>query len=227
MPYSMPYQDIFTSRLNDLKKIADELPVAIIVHRVDTMQIVYMNSTGLKELGTSQKELERLQPEEYYLKYFNSDGTEDVVPKVMLFIKAKGAADRISYFQQVRTAHSTEWQLYVSNTRVFNRDENGDATHLLTTASGLDPVHHITAKVGRLVDEISFLRQSNLLFLTLTKREKEILALMALGFSSVEIADKLFISIATTNTHRKNIRAKLRLKNNFETVKFAQAYNLI
>ena len=98
---------------------------------------------------------------------------------------------------------------------------------MLTIASVLDPVHHITAKVGRLVDEVAFLRHNNLLFLSLTKREKEVLKLMALGLSSGEIADKLFISITTADTHRRNIRGKLNLKNNFDTVRFAQAYNLV
>jgi PAS domain S-box-containing protein len=43
-----------------------------------------------------------------------------------------------------------------------------------------------------------------------TRRELDIIALMDTGHSSIEIAHKLFISVQTVSTHRKNIRKKLR-----------------
>lgn len=46
----------------------------------------------------------------------------------------------------------------------------------------------------------------------LTVREKEVLALVAMGHSSKEIADKLFISVHTVISHRKNITEKLGIK---------------
>lgn len=55
----------------------------------------------------------------------------------------------------------------------------------------------------------------------LSVREKEIVALIAQEFSSVEIAEKLFISQYTVDTHRKNILAKLRVKNAAGIMKFA------
>lgn len=47
----------------------------------------------------------------------------------------------------------------------------------------------------------------------ITKREKEILKLIAEGLSSQEIADKLFISVRTVETHRQNLNQKLDIKN--------------
>ncbi len=46
----------------------------------------------------------------------------------------------------------------------------------------------------------------------LTQREKEILRMVAMGYSNKEIADTLFISIHTVITHRKNITGKLGIK---------------
>lgn len=46
----------------------------------------------------------------------------------------------------------------------------------------------------------------------LTAREVDVLRTVALGFSNKEIADKLFISIHTVITHRKNITEKLGIK---------------
>lgn len=61
----------------------------------------------------------------------------------------------------------------------------------------------------------------------LTKREKEILKLIAEGLSSQEIADKLFISLRTVETHRLNINQKLDVKNTAGLVKEALKRGLI
>ena len=49
-----------------------------------------------------------------------------------------------------------------------------------------------------------------------TAKEKEILELMAQGFSSKEIASRLFISFHTVESHRKNLRFKFEAKNSSE-----------
>ncbi len=46
----------------------------------------------------------------------------------------------------------------------------------------------------------------------LSEREKEILKYVAMGYTNKEIADKLFLSVHTVMTHRKNITAKLGIK---------------
>lgn len=47
----------------------------------------------------------------------------------------------------------------------------------------------------------------------ITRREKEVLQLVAEGLTNNEIAEKLFISIATVNTHRKSLLEKFQVKN--------------
>jgi len=47
----------------------------------------------------------------------------------------------------------------------------------------------------------------------LSEREIEIVQLIAQGLSSQQVADKLFISVRTVETHRKNILSKLNLNN--------------
>jgi len=47
----------------------------------------------------------------------------------------------------------------------------------------------------------------------LTRREKEVLELIASGNTNQDIADKLFISYTTVDTHRKNLLQKFEAKN--------------
>ncbi|MEO8589094.1 MAG: response regulator transcription factor [Flavobacteriales bacterium] len=57
--------------------------------------------------------------------------------------------------------------------------------------------------------------------ITLTKREREVITLIAQQRSSPEIADMLNLSPATVETHRKNILHKLGLHNGAGLVKYA------
>ena len=58
-------------------------------------------------------------------------------------------------------------------------------------------------------------------FNTLTSREKEILLLVCSGLTSVEIAEKLFISPKTVEVHRSNIFSKLQVRNSAELIIWA------
>lgn len=58
-------------------------------------------------------------------------------------------------------------------------------------------------------------------FDTLTDREREILTLVAEGHTNREIAENLFISVKTVETHKANIMEKLNLHKRAELVKYA------
>jgi len=61
----------------------------------------------------------------------------------------------------------------------------------------------------------------------LTRREKEILKLIIDEFTNQQIADKLFISLSTVETHRMNLSAKLGAKNTAGMVKNAFKFGLV
>ena len=61
----------------------------------------------------------------------------------------------------------------------------------------------------------------------LTEREIEVLILIAQEYSSQQIADKLFISINTVESHRKNIFRKLDIKNIAGIIRYALQHKLI
>lgn len=65
------------------------------------------------------------------------------------------------------------------------------------------------------------------LYTTLTKRERELLRLMALGMTPKEIAEQRTTSEKTVRTHRRNIKRKLQVKKEVDLVYFAQAFNLV
>jgi len=55
----------------------------------------------------------------------------------------------------------------------------------------------------------------------LTKRELEVLQLFAEGYNNSEIADKLYLSVRTIESHKNHILQKTNMKNSVELIKFA------
>jgi DNA-binding NarL/FixJ family response regulator len=64
-------------------------------------------------------------------------------------------------------------------------------------------------------------------YATLTRREKEVMCLLAEGLSTREVAEKLFISRKTVENHRSNILSKLDLHSTVELVRYAARFGLI
>ncbi len=64
-------------------------------------------------------------------------------------------------------------------------------------------------------------------YLTISPREKQVLRLIADGYSSKEIADKLFISNHTAVSHRKNLIEKFQVKNTAHLVNKASRLVLL
>jgi DNA-binding NarL/FixJ family response regulator len=62
---------------------------------------------------------------------------------------------------------------------------------------------------------------------TLTRREQEILVLLAQGLSNKQIAEKLFISPKTVENHRSNILRKLNLHSTLEIVRHAARLGIV
>ncbi len=61
----------------------------------------------------------------------------------------------------------------------------------------------------------------------LSEREREVLHLLALGHTNQEIAEQLYISVRTAETHRAHIMQKLRLESRAELVRYALAHGLL
>lgn len=68
----------------------------------------------------------------------------------------------------------------------------------------------------------SFMKQFQL-----TKREIEIIGLVGKSYTNDEIAEKLFLSVATVKTHRNNINLKLGINKPADLVKFAMEHGLV
>jgi DNA-binding CsgD family transcriptional regulator len=213
-------------KIKAIEATADEIPGVIIIHNIHDGSVVYMSKRGLDILGVTLKEVIDMGTD-YHTNYFNAEEAKEYVPKLLSHLERNNHNEILSLFQQVRPSPIEPFTWYLTSMKIFMRDEDDRPILTIGIALPIDPKHHLTSKVSRLLEENNFLRNNIKKFTTLGNREKEVLKLLALGKSSSEIAKELFISVATVETHRKNIRCKLEVSTSYQLAQYARAFDLI
>lgn len=109
--------------------------------------------------------------------------------------------------------------------------KNGASGYVLKNASQhelMDAIKTVAKGKTFLSDEAAAaLRKEDAAVPVITRREKEVLELLADGLTNNEIAEKLFVSATTVDSHRKSLVAKLKAKNTPELIKLAFVHKLI
>ncbi len=110
--------------------------------------------------------------------------------------------------------------------------ENGASGYLLKNADKTEIVTAIqqVAKGQTYVSEIAAATLKNnahQLSPLLTRREHEILRLIAEGLTNPAIATRLFLSLSTVDTHRKSLMRKLNIKNTALLIRYAIEHKMI
>ena len=113
--------------------------------------------------------------------------------------------------------------------------ENGASGYILKNSSKeelIKAIHtvrdggiYFSGEAGQALAE--YQRSSRTELPVLTPREKEILSLIAEGYTNPQIAEKIFLSSFTVDSHRKNLLAKLNVKNTATLIKLAVEHKLI
>ncbi|OFY83717.1 MAG: hypothetical protein A3K10_02950 [Bacteroidetes bacterium RIFCSPLOWO2_12_FULL_31_6] len=123
----------------------------------------------------------------------------------------------------------------LSKSTIANSLKNGINSYLLLDCDQPEILEAITEThkgkqfyCGLVIDILSEKNDSdNCSGITLSKREIQIIRLISEGSTNKEIANQLFLSTHTVNTHRKNIMNKLGLKNTAGIVIYAVKENII
>jgi DNA-binding CsgD family transcriptional regulator len=139
--------------------------------------------------------------------------------KVVSFIQNDGPNSVCSTFQQLYLQNRNLW--LNSNKFII---ENGLS---LNFSYDVLTLGEIGKKIINVITPLNENLNSWQKYQSLTKREKEILKLLAEGSTSKIIGNMLSISENTLRTHRENIRKKIDANSLYEMIKFAESFDLI
>jgi DNA-binding NarL/FixJ family response regulator len=194
----------------------------------------YMVIEGIRSLLQSEKTIEWMghaMTAESCLAFLKNNQPDVILMDINL-------PDRsgIDLCNEVRQQWPTVFVLGLStfNQLSFIEDmiQNGASGYVLKNAtqqeliSGIETVRkgrvYISDEVSKILNQKEKTKQP-----IVTSREKEVLYLVAEGLTNAQIAEKLFISASTVDTHRNNLLAKLNAKNTAELVKLGIYHHII
>lgn len=122
---------------------------------------------------------------------------------------------------RVRPRGQRDWRWLVGLTIPFSHEENGEVKDVICAFLDLTMAIDTHTQLADAMSEV-LRRQNESLLHKLTFREKDVLALAVKGLNNKEIAQQLNLSRHTVETHRKNIRLKLKVRNTTELVTIAR-----
>ncbi len=178
---------------------------------------------GLDEDSMDSMELiECIHPEDIY---FVTNAIKDAFEWLH---KNPDMAKNILFSLEYRMRHNEGHFLTIQrNTRILDLDSQNNVILTLSIVTDISPFQksifyakacmHDMNKVENYYSNIN----NNILEFNISKREKDVLKLLCLGFSSKKIAEKLFISKHTVDEHRRHLLGKTKLTNTTELVYFA------
>jgi len=187
----------------------------------------YMVIEGIRSLLQNEKSIEWMghaMNAASCLAFLNKQ-----LPDVILMDINLPDINGIDLCKEVKTKYPS---VFIIGLSTFNQQsfiqkmmDNGASGYVLKNATQEELTSAIeTVMKGKtyLSEEASHtLRKDNAASIVLTRREKEVLELIADGMTNAEIAQKLFISVTTVDTHRKNLLAKFETKNTAALIKIA------
>jgi len=196
----------------------------------------YIVIEGLKSLLLSEKDIEvvgHAMNAEDCLRYFLLNKADIILMDINMPGK-----DGVQLCKEIKILYPDVMVLALST---YNQDsyirqmmDNGSSGYILKNTDKeelIEAIHAIYRGRTFLSFEVSQViksqTQQNSQLPILTRREKEVLALVSNGLTTLEIAQKLFISETTVNSHRRNLLDKLNAKNTAALIRFAMDNKLV
>ena len=209
----------FRKHILDFAGVADDIPGFIHINTKKELTVVYANKQLYNFLNIEPDDIERLQ--QIQLVSIHPETIRQVTPSMFSFLSRGDDHEVFPFYQAIKRGGNAEYELFYSSCKSF-----ADKA-IVTIANPVNELVRCTKKLARIIEENEFQTKNWDKFHSLTKREKQVLSLVSLGFTNAEISDRLYISALTVKTHRKNIFKKLDARHISELIKYAYAFDLI
>lgn len=207
---------------DDIEDLINEIPTFVIVSYPHKIEIVHTNKE-LETLTGYPLEAIREDCQNYLQDIVHPESLRNVRKFLPEFYAGNHSTQTLAFVQYAQFYGTTEYAPLITFTKA-PRSPDDLVTRLAVQPNELGAVAN---KMNRIVKMDEFKLQHFKRFQQLSKRELEVMQLLANGCNNPAIADKLFLSRQTVETHRKNIKAKLALRSFHDLMKYALAFDLV
>jgi DNA-binding CsgD family transcriptional regulator len=214
---------------NDIISITesgDLFPVGVLINNRNGENL-YMNVLSEETLGYAAEEARELGMDYAKAIHYNEKEAKETLCQIEDFFKLQDDTQVLAQFQRLCPKHRKDYEWIYIASKLIREHPNEPADKRLLVAVPVNLMGNLNQKFARVLDENMFMKKNFNRFAALTKREKEILSLVATGKESKCIAEELYISRHTVEQHRKNITKKVEHRNFAELIRFAMAFDLV
>ena len=226
------------------KSILDNVNGFVLVANYVTGSYEYVSDGFYSHLGFDVSKLPQDQITDFVVSVIKDEHkafmVNELLPTVLKYFKehatrATGLDYRYTCCFKLRNVQN-EYQWYLVDTVLIEVDDGGFPLRTVVTATNVNQIkrdeclyYNITKKNADGIYEVVFEGVGNNQTddIKLTRRELQLISLIARGLTNKQIADTLFISVNTVQTHRKSIMRKTQCSGIAELTNFAFSRGLL
>lgn len=209
------------SRLEHLEAIIHQMPAMLYTSNNSKKAVNWCNKQLSDTIGYSLEEILTLGTD-FFKAITHPDDASILDVSQQSFQDKKGMFGGLL---RVRKRGQSDWVWLVGLGLPFTFDGEGNVEDVICVFLDFSHAIDTGSQISEALRELLRRRNEDVLN-KLTAREKDIFTLAARGHNNKEIAEKLNLSRYTIETHRKNIRLKLKVRNTPELVALAKQIGL-
>lgn len=209
--------ELLKTRIKWLETLLDHVPAMLYTHQNDIKTVNWCNRYMEDVTGYTLKEMSGMGLD-FFKAIMHPEDFDLAVIAQQSFQENKSVFGGVLRF---RKRDTEDWCWLVGLAMPFTRDEDGKVKDVICAFLDLTMAMDTNDQLAEAMREV-LRRHNDDLVAKLTAREKEIFKLAVKGLNNKEIADTLNLSRHTVETHRKNIRLKLKVRNTTELVALAR-----
>lgn len=204
-----------------LEKVVHQVPANIYISDLEK-GVIWCNKTNEETLGYTLDEILQMGGITYFKQIVHPDDQNIPTDSIQHYNQFAGA----EFGGVFRAKHKAEdeYRWFIGWAKAFNK-QGDEVKEILCVDVDMSPQMNTEKQLIQALQE-NLKQKNQLLIRQLRKREVEILTLICKGMSTRTIAEQLFISEYTVQTHRKNIQSKLGTANVAELVLLAREAGL-
>lgn len=209
--------ELLRNRIHWLESVIHHVPAMIYSYDNNNKSVTWCNDRLAATVGFSSEEMAGMGME-FFQHIMHPDDFKLAAVAQQSFINNKAQFGGLA---RIRKKGEIDYSWLIGLEVPFTHDKNGRVVEILCAFLDLTDAIDTNVQLSEALSAI-LRRQNENLFNKLTPREKDVLAMAVKGLNNKEIANSLNLSRYTVETHRKNIRLKLKVRNTSELVTIAR-----
>ncbi|MEX2477891.1 MAG: helix-turn-helix transcriptional regulator [Gracilimonas sp.] len=206
----------------DIDSVLNQSPFGVHLNDAKTLEVLHVNKKLTEVIGFHNNEIKEMGME-YLENYLHPDTLSNVAKFLPPIYENMNSHETYPFLQHVLLHDCKDFSPLITFSKTTSF-QNG-----LVVCLSLRPgdFENMSPKMEQVVEMDSFKLKHFKRFQQLSEREVEVLTLLANGKNNPRIAKELYLSRHTVETHRKNIKRKLDLKNFRDLMRYAIAFDLV